>query len=192
MRIGRSAEWAARVAVVATGFCSACSPTSTGDRRGGDASAAETKGVVPTPGAAAARSVVERRYAEHFKSGQGFSAATLQARQAWFAPQLYALMLADMTPTGEIGYIDADPFTDAQDTAANFGVGVARQAHDTVFVAVEVTFGPTTGSGQERHHVTLAMLPAPNGWQIANFIYADRDMITALRGEASSAGASRP
>jgi hypothetical protein len=124
---------------------------------------------------------VEQRYHAHFASGQGFSVDTLRARQAWFTPQLYQLMLADMSSTGEIGYIDFDPFTDAQDDAATYTVGTARSAHDTVFVQVAVAFPRAVGNGHEQRRITLPMLRADAGWQIANFVYPERDLAHDLK-----------
>jgi hypothetical protein len=128
---------------------------------------------------------VGRRYQAHFASGQGFSVDTLRARQAWFTPQLYQLMLADMSPTGELGYIDFDPFTDAQDEAASYTVGKARPAQDTVLVEVAVAFPEAVGNGHEQHRITLAMLRARAGWQIANFVYAEGDLAHDLKREAT-------
>jgi len=126
-----------------------------------------------------------QRYQAHFASGQGFSVETLRARQAWFTPQLYQLMLADMSSTGEIGYIDFDPFTDAQDDAASYAVGTARPAHDTVLVEVAVAFPPAVGNGREQRRITLPMLRARAGWQIANFVYPDGDLAHDLKREAT-------
>jgi hypothetical protein len=123
---------------------------------------------------------VEQRYQTHFASGQGFSVDTLRARQGWFTPHLYQLMLEDMSSTGEIGYIDFDPFTDAQDDAARYTVGAARSAHDTVLVEVAIAFPGAVGNGHEQRRVTLAMLRASAGWQIANFVYSDTDLARNL------------
>jgi hypothetical protein len=188
----RSLTCGAIHAVVLLAVCAACSPASDGDRLRGGTGAVERARTAPTAKAAAARNVVERHYAEHFNSGQGFSVDTLRERKGWFAPTLYSLMLADMAPTGEIGYIEFDPFTDAQDDAATYTVGVPKTANDTVLVPVELTFGSATGTGHERRRVTLAMVPAPSGWQIANIIYADHDLMTGLRGAASGSGAPHP
>jgi hypothetical protein len=133
---------------------------------------------------------VGKRYQAHFAAGQGFSVDTLRARQGWFTPQLYQLMLADMSSTGEIGYIDFDPFTDAQDDAASYTVGRARAAHDTVLVEVAVAFPPAVGNGHEQRRITLPMLRARAGWQIANFVYPDRDLAHDLKSEATPAHAA--
>jgi hypothetical protein len=157
-------------------------------RGGGDRASqgADTTGTLSAPSSASdAIAAVGQRYQAHFASGQGFSVDTLRARQAWFTPQLYQLMLADMSSTGEIGYIDFDPFTDGQDDAASYTVGTARRAHDTVFVEVAIAFPGAVGNGHEQHRVTLAMLRARAGWQIANFVYPDRDLARDLARSAS-------
>ena len=155
----------------------ACSPEG-GDRAATQVEAARAAAV---PGTVEnARAAVDQRYRQHFASRQGFSIDTLRARKAWFTPQFYQLMLADMSSTGEIGYIDFDPFTDAQDDAATYKVGAAHPAHDTVLVEVAVTFPAAVGNGHEQQHITLAMLPTPSGWRIANFMSPDRNLASDL------------
>lgn len=165
----------------------ACSPEG-GDRATTHVEAARAAAVPGTVDSA--RAAVDQRYRQHFASGQGFSIDTLRARKAWFTPQLYQLMVADMSSTGEVGYIDFDPFTDAQDDAASYAVGTARLTHDTVLVEVAVTFPPAVGNGHEQRHITLAMLPALGGWKIANFMSPDRDLaadLTRLSRDADTA-----
>jgi hypothetical protein len=124
----------------------------------------------------AARDAVRGRYEAHFHSGQLFSIDTLRARKSWFTPELYRLMKGDLGASREIGYIDFDPFTNAQDDAARFDVGAAHLSHDTVYVDVDLRFG-----AGDTGRVTLAMLPSPIGWAIADFIYPDGDLAVALR-----------
>lgn len=147
---------------------------------------------VRTPEASAAldsaRGTAERRYRQHFaEQRKGFSVGTLRARRSWFTPRLYEAMLADMSHEGEIGYIDFDPFTAAQDDASSFAVASGRSAHDTVLVDVTITYPP--GSSDRSARVTLAMVPSPVGWQIGNFIYADHDLagglLRAAQGDSS-------
>lgn len=45
----------------------------------------------------AVRDAVLRRYEAHFHGGQLFSLDTLRARRSWFTPDLYRLMLTDMS-----------------------------------------------------------------------------------------------
>jgi hypothetical protein len=125
-----------------------------------------------------ARGVVESRYAQHFKEGQVFSPATLRAREVWFTPRFYQLMLADMSgPSDEVGYIDGDLFTDSQETAYRYTVGDARRSHDTVYVNVDVQLDSTA---RERRRVVVAVVPAQGGWQIANFIDSSGDVAGGL------------
>jgi hypothetical protein len=163
----------------------ACSPAG-GDRATTHVEAAQAAAVPGTVDNA--RAAVDQRYRQHFASGQGFSVDTLRARKAWFTPQLYQLMLADMSSTGEVGYIDFDPFTEAQDDAAAYAIGSARTAHDTVLVEVAVTFPPAVGNGHEQQHLTLAMLPTPGGWKIANFLSPVRDLAADLARLSLDAG----
>jgi hypothetical protein len=128
-----------------------------------------------------ARAMVERRYAQHFAGGQGFSLDTLRARKTWFTPRLYELMFADMGhPEEGIGFIEADPFVDGQEDAKKYVVRDARQSHDTVLVDVEVTYPPDVGSGHETRRVTVAALPAAAEWQIADLQYARGSLATGL------------
>jgi len=129
-----------------------------------------------------ARDAVLRRYEAHFHGGQGFSADTLRARRSWFTPDLYRLMAADLNTAGDIGYLDFDPFTDAQDDATRFDVGAVRTSHDTVYVEVNVHFGTDV------RRLTLAMQATPDGWAIADFIYPDGDLAANLRKAANTAG----
>jgi hypothetical protein len=124
----------------------------------------------------AARDEVLGRYEAHFHGGQAFSVDTLRARKSWFTPELYRLLEDDLNASREISYIDFDPFTNAQDDAARFDVGTARVSHDTVYVDVDLRFG-----AGDTGRVTLAMLPTPNGWAIADFIYPDSDLAVELR-----------
>lgn len=129
---------------------------------------------------AAARATVAQRYAEHWRSGQGFSADTLRAREQWFTPALYQLMRADMSGS-EIGIVDYDPFTEAQDDAERYAVGAARASHDTVYVPVDVRFASSSGSHRA---ITLAMVRDAAQWKIADFIDHDGSLVAKLRANA--------
>lgn len=56
-----------------------------------------------------------------------------------------------------------------------------RASHDTVYADVNVRFN------RETKLVTLAMLPAPDGWVIANFIYPGGELAANLRKAANDA-----
>ena len=126
---------------------------------------------------AQARAAVEARYAAHWRGGQGFSADTLRARKAWFTPAFYQLLLADMSGD-EIGIVDYDPFTDAQDDGARFVVGNPRAGHDTVYVPVEVRFD---SASEAQRSVTLAMVRDSSAWRIGDFIDGDGSLAGRLR-----------
>lgn len=124
-----------------------------------------------------ARSTAEMRYASHWRTGQGFSVDTLRARKAWFTPTLYQLLLADMSGD-EIGVVDYDPFSGAQDIAQRFAIGPPHASHDTVYVPVDVQFD---SSGEAHRSVTLAMVPGVSGWQIGDFIDRNGSLVAQLR-----------
>jgi hypothetical protein len=133
-----------------------------------------------------ARTAAERRYAAHWRTDQGFSVDTLRAREAWFTPALYQLLLADMSGDG-VGVLDYDPFSDAQDNAQRFALGTPHASHDTVYVPVDVRFD----SPREAHRsVTLAMVRAGSGWQIGDFIDQTGSLVAQLRKHPPAA--SRP
>ena len=128
-----------------------------------------------------ARATVERRYTQHFAGVQGFSVDTLRARRAWFTPRLYDLMLADMgRPEEGLGFIEADPFGDGREGAKGFVVRDARQSHDTVLVDVDVAYPPDVGNGHKTRRVTVAVLPAAEGWQIADLQYAHGSLAAGM------------
>ena len=138
---------------------------------------AKARSSVDTAAFAQARATVEQRYAAHWRAGQSFSRDTLRARASWFTRALYELMLADMAGD-EIGIVDYDPFTEAQDDAARYAVGAARASHDTLYIPVDVQFA----SGSERNHtVTLAMVRDASHWKIADFIDGDGSLAAKLR-----------
>lgn len=148
-----------------------------------------------SPGAstdAAAIAYVRTRYSQHFRNGQGFSVDTLRARREWFTPCFYSLLLSDMdgaAARGDIGVLDWDPFTSAQDDANGFRVVDARRSHDTVLVRVAVLFDyPPPGSTR---NVTVAVAPVDTAWRIANLVTPEFDLArgidSALREDASRA-----
>ena len=120
-----------------------------------------------------ARALVDSLYRSHFKAGQGFSLATLRATRAWFTPTLYALLLHDMDRSparGQIGYLDADPFTDMQDDADSFAVGRVTRSGDTVIVKVWIVFGPGYELANKAGEVDVALVRLRGRWCIADFV----------------------
>jgi hypothetical protein len=174
----RSFCWAVVLGLV---VCLACAP---GTESGANPRADSTVVSTPAPVAAVEEpsAAVRRFYRQHFAAGQAFSLTTLRARQTWFTPHLYDLLLADMGhPEEGIGYVEADLFVDGQEDAARFTVGPARQAHDTALVDVVVTYPPDVGNGHEIRQVTVAVLPSPVGWQIADLVYTHGSLAAGLR-----------
>jgi photosystem II stability/assembly factor-like uncharacterized protein len=110
---------------------------------------------------ASAVAVATQRMREHGQDG--FSVTDLRRTRDWFTPQLYALLLRDMRDSVEIGYLDWDPFTGAQDEVGAFRLEGARQAGDTILVSFSYL--------QRRDTVTLAMRRVDSTWRIANFMY---------------------
>jgi hypothetical protein len=162
-------------------ICVACAPgTESGAKPRADSAVAPRRATAA--GADEPSAVVERFYRQHFAAGQGFSLTTLRARQSWFTPHLYGLLLADMGhPEEGIGYVEADPFVDGQEDAARFAVGPARQAHDTALVDVIVTYPRDVGDGHETRQVTVALLPSRAGWQIADLVYTHGSLAAGLQ-----------
>lgn len=134
-----------------------------------------------------ARATVERRYAEHFAAGQGFTREMAHARQAWFTPTLAALLIDDVdASTTGVGYLEGDPFVDGQEEAARYALGAARWAHDTALVDVTVQYPPDVGNDQETRRVTVALMrAATRDWQIADLIYARGRLAEGLRAAAA-------
>jgi hypothetical protein len=114
---------------------------------------------------AAAVAVATQRLHEHGQAG--LSVDDVKRTRDWFTPQLYALLIQDMSDTAGIGYLDWDPFTDAQDDVGPFRFEDVRQAGDTVMVRFS-----REGYERKRDSVTLAMRRVDSTWRIANFIYS--------------------
>jgi hypothetical protein len=126
---------------------------------------------------AEARATVEARYAAHWRTDQGFSRDTLRARESWFTPSLYQLLLADMSEQ-DIGVLDHDPFSDAQDVAERYMVGTPRSHSDTVYVPIEIEFAAASDS---RRRLTIAMVHRGSSWQIGDFIDKSGSLAARLR-----------
>jgi hypothetical protein len=114
---------------------------------------------------AAAVTAATQRMQEHGQSG--LSVSDLKRTRDWFTPHLYALMIQDMRHPGDLGYLDSDPFTDAQDDVGPLRFEDVRHAGDTVMVRFS-----REGYEHKRDSVTLAMLRVESTWRIGNFIYS--------------------
>jgi hypothetical protein len=80
---------------------------------------------------------------------------------------LYALLIDDMKDPSDIGYLDWDPFTDAQDDVGPLRFEDVRRAGDTVMVRFS-----REGYEHKRDSVTLAMRRVDSTWRIADFLYS--------------------
>ncbi len=114
---------------------------------------------------ATAVDVATQRMQEHGQAG--LSVNDVARTRDWFTPQLYALLVQDMSSRGEIGYLDSDPFTDAQDDVGPSFFEDMRVAGDTVMVRFS-----RAGYQQATDTITIAMRRVDGAWRIANFIYA--------------------
>lgn len=127
-------------------------------------SSADPAASVSTDSAAVA--VATQRLAEHGQAG--FSVDDAKRTQEWFTPELFALLVRDMSDTNGVGYLDWDPFTSAQDI-----VGPMRFEESTRGgYTVRVRFS-REGYEHKRESVTLAMRLVDGQWRIANFLYPD-------------------
>ena len=146
----------------------------------------------PAESVAVAR--VRARFAAHFAGGQGFGIDTLRARQTWFTPCLYSLMLADMagdSARGGVGYLNWDPFTASQDDASAFHVDDAERAHDSVLVLVRVEY---PGAANRPTSMVVATTQVGGEWRIANIVTPAVNLAAGLDSSlrADSAAANRP
>src|SRR5829696_4802289 len=67
---------------------------------------------------AAAVVLATQRMRQHGQTG--LSVDDVKRTREWFTPELYALLVRDMSDPGGVGYLNWDPFTDAQDDVGPF------------------------------------------------------------------------
>jgi hypothetical protein len=167
------------------GVAAACAP---------EPNAATSDAVVaPYDSAATARAVdvATQRLREHGQAG--LSLDDVKRTQDWFTPELYQLLVNDMSfDPGGVGYLNRDPFTDAQDDVGPFRFENVRYADDTVMVRFS-----REGYEHKRDSVTLAMRRIEGSWRIANFIYSahppcHRDLAAGLARHAKEIAEKRP
>ena len=101
----------------------------------------------------------------------GFSIADLKRTRDWFTPDLFSLLLRDMSGPDGPGYLNSDPFTDAQDDVGPFRFDSTSLRSDTVFVA----FSRFDSYERRRTTVNLGMKQLMGTWRIATFLYPSRD-----------------
>jgi hypothetical protein len=126
------------------------------------------------------------------RGNSGFSRDDLQRLKGWFTPELYALLLRDMSGPDPMGYLNFIPFTKAQDDVSPARFSAVSRRGDTVMV--DFAF---SGYSNHRYVVRLAMRSLSDGWRIANFIYPDnapchRDLAEALARFAASIAGTPP
>lgn len=137
----------------------------------------------------AAIRVATQRLTEHGQNG--FSIDDAKRTHDWFTPELFALLVRDMSDTNRVGYLNWDPFTAAQDAVGHFRFDEAMRVGDTTRVRFS-----REGFEQKRESVTLAMRLIDGRWRIANFLYPDkvachRDLAVGLIRYAQPPGAKR-
>jgi hypothetical protein len=90
--------------------------------------------------------VATQRMHDHWQSG--FSVGQVRGNREAYTPQLYEMLVRDMSDPGGVGYLNANPFTDAQDDVGPFRFEDVRQSGDTMMV--RFSRGETPA---ERRHV---------------------------------------
>jgi hypothetical protein len=126
----------------------------------------------------AAIDVATQRLAEHGQDG--FSVDDAKRTRDWFTPELFALLVRDMSDTNGVGYLNWDPLTGAQDDVGPLRFEQMTRVGDTVRVRFS-----REGFERKRESVTLAMRHIDGRWRIANILYPDnvvchRDLAVGL------------
>jgi hypothetical protein len=135
----------------------------------------------------AAIGIATQRLAAHGQDG--FSVDNAKRTRDWFTPELFALLMRDMSDSNGVGYLDWDPFTGAQDDVGPLRFEEMTRVGDTVRVRFS-----REGFAQKRESVTLAMRYLDGRWLIANFLYPDhtachQDLAVGLLRYAQSSAA---
>lgn len=123
-------------------------------------------------------SVVQKLYAVH-KNGNGqlFSKQSKTLIFQFFDKNLAELLWKNLTetPEDEVGNLDFDPLYNAQDIQIT-RLKVAKPKITGVKANVKVSFdnyGTMT-------HVSFPMVKTPDGWRIANVVYADGSSLVKI------------
>lgn len=124
--------------------------------------------------------VVRTLYADHFAHGQRWP-QTYERQRALFAPELAALLNADLRAAAEkpdeIVGLDFDPLTDAQDDRERYEVGAAVANRSMTRAGVPVTF---RNEGENRV-VRFDLTYTGRAWRIANIRYPHGNLVSILR-----------
>jgi hypothetical protein len=124
--------------------------------------------------------VVRRLYADHFAHEQRWP-QTYERQRALFAPELAALLDADMRAAAanpnEIVGLDFDPLTDAQDDRERYEVGEAVANRGMTDAVVPVTFRDEG----ENSAVRIELTRSDEAWRISNIRYEHGDLVSILR-----------
>jgi hypothetical protein len=122
--------------------------------------------------------VVTALYQDHFAHEQNW-AATYRRHRALFAPELTALLDADIRAAAanadEVVGLDFDPLTDAQDEMTSFQV--APIAHE----GGQATVGVLLLQDTMRTNVRVDLSRSGTRWRIANIHYRHGDLVSHLR-----------
>lgn len=134
----------------------------------------------PDPSPAGARKAVEAFYTAHFKGPMGFDAASLKAKEAFLAPDLYQALLGKAREAAGNGEeapdIDGDPFTDSQEYPDAFSVGRPLASGGTVRVPVRFTWK----NGNPSRSLTVVMKNGRLGWRLDDIRYGGEGTLRTL------------
>ncbi|HXQ23096.1 MAG TPA: DUF3828 domain-containing protein [Candidatus Acidoferrales bacterium] len=143
----------------------------------------------PAFGAQAARQpsskpadAVRAFYTFHFAHDMAFTEASVRAKAAWLAPELFELCVAYFkkpVPAGQVPDIDGDPFTDSQEYPKSFRVGQPRVSATTVRVPVVLSW-----PGQQRT-IRVQLQAVDGSWRITNITYGGLRSLRVLLSSGS-------
>lgn len=122
-------------------------------------------------GAQTPSEAVSKLYAAHFAGDMAFTHDSVARKQPWLAPDLQALLVAELDrpqPEDEPPYINGDPFTDTQEYPLACRVSGAEIVGDTASVHVDCTL---EGGGTRRIVALLQKLGS--AWMLSDLQYED-------------------
>jgi hypothetical protein len=113
----------------------------------------------------------------HFAEGQG---EWEKHRQAWFTARLAQLIQDDAAGGAAqcgVGFLNFNPFTNAQDSVASYTLGSPEARADTVLVPVRIHSGSANDGDRT---AAIAMVKEGGSWRIGNMIHSDWDLVSGL------------